>query len=314
MGIFDFFKNPTFDELSKNQQENSKLLAIIGIVNQLVELDLSASIKKKNTFFRYKREIESSMIPDKGLSIADTANNLISYLKKDENKYESLRHLSENGQNDFFEHLISFAFFDGSTEKQFTVEIANYIGDIVMSLFPEKNEDEGRDMMTSLVKKYSNSKILTKKTNKKLMRFSNGKVHMELEFKDGSDDILNGPFKIYYESGKLETEGEYKDNKWHGRIKDYNENGILIADAMLKNGIENGEDISYHNNGNIKQKSTKVNGEMNGLVTVYDENGTLRLEQIFVNGEETNRVRKYSPDGTISYEGEKIEVDEEGLL
>lgn len=314
MGIFNFFKKSAFDRLSKNQQENSKLIATLTVVQKVVELDLSASIKKKNIFFRYKREVESSLIPDNGLSLAETGNNLISYIKKDENKYESLRHLSENEQNNFFEHLFSFAFFEGSIEKQFTVEIANYIGDIVMNLFPKKNEDEGRDMLTSLVKRYSNSKILTKKKNKKLMRFSNGTVHMEVEFKDGDDDILNGPFKIYFESGKLKTEGVNKDNKWHGRIKDYNEDGILIADVMMNNGVENGEDISYHNNGNIKQKSTKINGKMNGLVEVYNEDGSKQVDQIYVSGEATGRYRQYFPDGTMSHDAQKINDEFSGVV
>ena len=246
------------------------------------------------------------MIPDEGLSLLDSGNKLISYLEKDENKYEALRHLSDNEQKKFFEHLISFTFFDGSNEKQFTVEIANYIGDIVRNLFPKKTDSKIKDLITSLINKFSNSDILSTKTNKKLMRFSNGTIYMELEFKDGEEDILDGAFKEYFESGKLKTEGKYKDNKWYGRIKDYDENGILIADAMMKNGVENGEDISYNANGNIKQKSTKVDGKMNGLVTVYDEEGVLTKDQFYENGEATGKYRQYFNDGTISHEGYKI--------
>ena len=314
MGIFNFFKKSAFDKLSKNQQENSKLLSMVGIINQLIGLDLSASTEKKNTFFRYKREMESIMIPDEGLSLVDTCNNLISYLKEDENKYEALRRLSENEQKNFFEHLISFTFFDGSNEKQFTVETANYIGDIMRNLFPKKTDSEIKDLITSLIKKFSNSDILSTKTNKKLMRFSNGTIYMELEFKDGEKDILDGEFKEYYESGKLKTVGVYKDNLWHGRIKDYNENGILIADVMMKNGVENGEDISYNANGSIKQKSTKLDGKMNGLVTAYDEDGVLTIDQVYENGEATGKYRQYFNDGTISHEGQKINDEFSGEL
>ena len=222
---------------------------------------------------------------------------------------------SDNPQRkNFFEHLISFTFFDGSNEKQFTVETANYIGDIMRNLFPKKTDSEIKDLITSLIKKFSNSDILSTKTNKKLMRFSNGTIYMELRFKDGEKDILDGAFKEYYESGKLKTEGVYKDGLWHGRIKDYNENGILIADAMMRKGVENGEDISFNANGSIKQKSTKVNGEMNGLVTVYDEEGVLKMDQFYKNGEATGKFRQYFNDGTISHEGHKINDEFSGEL
>jgi antitoxin component YwqK of YwqJK toxin-antitoxin module len=152
------------------------------------------------------------------------------------------------------------------------------------------------------------------KTNKKLLRFSNGAVHMELEFKDGSRDILNGPFKEYFEDGKIKTEGFYENNKWHGLIKDYNSDGLLIAEAMMRNGIENGEDISYHNNGNLKQKATKENGILNGLVEVYNEDGILSMDQVYKNGEATGKYRQYFIDGTISHEGQKQNNEFSGLL
>ena len=307
-------KKSEFDKLSINQQKNSHIIIVIGIFESFLKLDLNPSSKKINMFHRYKRELESNMIPDNGISLSDTGNNLIDFLSKEKNKFDSLKNLSKKEEQDFFEHLISFVFIDGSSENVFTVEIANAIGDIIINLFPDKNNDQVKDFITSLVSKYSNSKLFSIKTNKKLLRFSDGTVHMELEFKDGSRDILNGPFKEYFEDGKIKTEGFYENNKWHGLIKDYNSDGLLIAEAMMRNGIENGEDISYHNNGNLKQKATKENGILNGLVEVYNEDGILSMDQVYKNGEATGKYRQYFIDGTISHEGQKQNNEFSGLL
>ncbi|MDB2321641.1 SH3 domain-containing protein [Flavobacteriaceae bacterium] len=307
-------KKSEFDKLSVNQQKNCQIIIIIGIFESFLNLDLNPSSRKTNMFHRYKRELESKMIPDKGFSLLDTGNNLIDFLSKEKNKFDSLKNLSNKEEQDFFEHLISFVFIDGSSENVFTVEIANAIGDIIINLFPDKNNDQVKEFITSLVSKYSNSKLFSIKTNKKLLRFSNGAVHMELEYKDGSRDILNGPFKEYFEDGKIKTEGFYENNKWHGLIKDYNSDGLLIAEAMMRNGIENGEDISYHNNGNLKQKATKENGILNGLVEVYNEDGILSMDQVYKNGEATGKYRQYFIDGTISHEGQKQNNEFSGLL
>ena len=307
-------KKSEFDKLSVNQQKNCQIIIIIGIFESFLELDFNPSSKKTNMFHRYKRELESKMIPDKGFSLLDTGNNLIDFLSKEKNKFDSLKNLSKKDEQDFFEHLISFVFMDGSSENVFTVEIANAIGDIIINLFPDKNNDQVKDFITSLVSKYSNSKLFSIKTNKKLLRFSNGAVHMELEYKDGSRDILNGPFKEYFEDGKIKTEGFYENNKWHGLIKDYNSDGLIIAETMMRNGIENGEDISYHNNGNLKQKATKENGILNGLVQVYNEDGILTMDQVYENGEATGKYRQYFIDGTISHEGQKQNNEFSGLL
>lgn len=293
-----------FKKLTKKQQKNLQLMVILGSAKHIVFLDPKLSIKKKNIFYRYKREIESMMIPDEGLSLNDSVTNLLEFLNDEEVKFEATRNLSKHEINDMFEHLFSFVFYDWdgeSAEEKLTLDILNYIGDIVLHIFPEEvkvskialkkvlkrklaapvmsnwfedsvNEDTGdiisierneiiidrgtileekhideiilasyksillhkednevHKIIESLIKEYSNSNILSKKTNKKILRYSNGKVHFELEFDDGSEDILNGSFKEFYESGILKMKGEYKNNKWHGKVEEYDEEGILVS-------------------------------------------------------------------------------------
>ena len=40
-------------------------------------------------------------------------------------------------------------------------------------------------------------------------------------------DEKDGPFKTYYENGKLKTEGTFIDGKMNGLYKSYHENGKL---------------------------------------------------------------------------------------
>lgn len=318
MGIFDFFngskKISLIDKLTINEKENFKFITKAAVIYQVINFDDSISKKTTNIFHRYKRELMSNLIPDENTKIEDSIKNLQSRLNQDVHKYEILRSMSEVEKDDFFEHLIAFTFIEGKSEKEFTLEKANFIGDILRNIYENKNDDEVRDMITSLVKKYSNSKILTKKTNKKILRFPNGKVFMETNFKDGPEDVLEGGFKIFYKSGQLKTEGNYKNNKWHGRIKDFSEEGILISDVTMENGVENGEDILYHSNGNIKQKSIKVNGKMDGLVEVYTEDGKIGIDQIYVNGEETGRFRQYYNSGALKTTAEKVKGEFKGLM
>ena len=316
MGTFNSFfgqsGNISIDKFSLNQKNNLKLLLKTSILHSLLTFNNSVSEKKTNIFYRYKRELESEMIPDSGLSIEDTLNKFSNILEKEELKYEILRNMSEGEKDDFFEHLFAFIFFD---EDPIGNEIPNYIGEIFRKINPDKNDDEIRKLIAFLITKYSNSDIFSNKNNNKLIRSHNGNVIMKINYKDGPEDILDGEFQEYYESGKLKMEGFYKDNKWHGSIKEYNEDENLKLDATMVNGIEEKSlNFLYHSNGKLKQKSTEVKGLMHGLVKIYYENGNIALEQICVNGQETGKFTQYYESGNIKSEGEKVKGEYKGLM
>tara|TARA_B100001057_G_C22811894_1_gene935756 strand:- start:923 stop:1675 length:753 start_codon:yes stop_codon:yes gene_type:complete len=211
--------------------------------------------------------------------------------------------------------LFAFIFFDeNDREEQFTVETANYIGEIFRGMYSEKDDEEIKNLITSSVRKYSNSDIFSKKNNSKLLRDHNGNITMKINYRDGSEDILDGEFQQYYESGKIKTEGAYRDNSWHGSIKEYAEDGTIISDTTVKNDIKEGIEILYHSNGKIKQKSTRVNGLTDGLVEVFDENGNKSLESFCVNGQETGKFIQYFESGIKKIVGEKVNGEFKGIL
>jgi antitoxin component YwqK of YwqJK toxin-antitoxin module len=73
--------------------------------------------------------------------------------------------------------------------------------------------------------------------------FDNGKIWIEYNLKDGKWD---GPSKMYWYDGQLRMDGNWKDGEKDGLWKYYNENGQLEMEVNLKDG-ELIESKEYHN-------------------------------------------------------------------
>ena len=46
----------------------------------------------------------------------------------------------------------------------------------------------------------------------------------------------NGPFALYYKSGKLKEKGTYKDDVVHEKVSYFEEDGTLFMEVEFKNG------------------------------------------------------------------------------
>ena len=325
MGILDIFKNfkkpnsnsrqnrikETIDNLTESQKRNASLITMISYVSQLIESDGKITKEEKEMFVKFKRTIESKIIPEFKLSVSETGEKLSNIVSDDILQGEILRQIPQKEIESFFEYLISFAMVD----KEFAVEEANFIGEILKNIYPEKDDNQLRELIQELLSKYSGSNILSELSNKSILRFSSGKVRMEFQYKDGTDNIMEGPFKEYHINGVLKTEGEYKNNTWHGRIKQYNINGNLEDDAMMINGLENGDVFTYYGDDNqtLKQHAIWKDGKLNGMVKTYDEEGILSGEQIYLNGEATGNFKQYFKDGIVSHEGYKEKGELKGI-
>jgi antitoxin component YwqK of YwqJK toxin-antitoxin module len=325
MGIFEIFKNfkkpnsesrqnkikETFENLTESQKRNASLITMISYVSQLIDSDGKITKEEKEMFVKFKRTIESKIIPDNKMSVSETGNSLSNIVSDDALQGEIIRQMPQKEIESFFEYLISFAMVD----KEFAVEEANFIGEILKNIYPEKDNNQLRELINELLSKYSDSNILSELSNKSTVRYSNGNVRMELQYKEGSEDILEGPFKEFHINGVLKREGEYKNNKWNGRIKEYNINGNLEDDAMMINGLENGDAFTYYGDEKetLKQHAIWKDGKLNGLIKVFDEDGNLSLEQIYSNGDATGKFKKYFKDGVISHEGYKEKGELKGI-
>ena len=325
MGILDIFKNfkkpnsnsrqnrikETIDNLTDSQKRNASLITMISYVSQLIESDGKITKEEKEMFVKFKRTIESKIIPDNKMSVSQTGNSLSNIVSDDILQGEIIRQMPQKEIESFFEYLISFAMVD----KEFAVEEANFIGEILKIIYPEKDDNQLRELINELLSKYSSSNILSELSNKSILRFSSGRVRMECQYKEGTDDIMEGPFKEYHTNGVLKTEGEFKNNTWNGRIKQYNFNGNLEDDAMMINGLEHGDAYTYYgdNDQTLKQHALWKEGKLNGLVKVFDEDGNLSLEQSYSNGDETGKFKQYFKDGVISHEGYKEKGELKGI-
>ena len=63
--------------------------------------------------------------------------------------------------------------------------------------------------------------------------FNDGKINIEGNYRE---DHLNGIFKTYYENGKLASEGNYVNDKPDGLSKNYDKEGNLILETIYIDG------------------------------------------------------------------------------
>ncbi|MDX2361985.1 MAG: hypothetical protein QNK23_14340 [Crocinitomicaceae bacterium] len=125
---------------------------------------------------------------------------------------------------------------------------------------------------------------------------------VESEFFIDENELLQGEYRLYYESGVCQEEGVYRDDELNGDRFDYYENGTLRVRSKFRNDLQidttffyneqgrpesqdifndNSEKIAgvfFHPNGRIKKIRTFLAGQ--GLITAFksfDENGTTLL-------------------------------------
>ena len=84
-----------------------------------------------------------------------------------------------------------------------------------------------------------------------------------------------GNQKAYYDNGILEYEGEFLDDKFHGKGKRYNELGRLIFEGEYKEGQE-----------------------WNGINKIYNDNGKIEIE-IIIQNRENKKSQEYNDKGDI---------------
>ena len=130
--------------------------------------------------------------------------------------------------------------------------------------------------------------------------YESGKIRTETVYKGGK---LNGPYKEYYKNGNTYMDANYKDGIYDGTVKEYFKNGALKSDETYVAGAVNGHAKYYYENGNIKGEGDFKNGNMDGKVIVYDGTGTKTLEVDTKAGKQDGVLVEYHPNGTIKTKG-----------
>tara|TARA_X000000368_G_scaffold417437_1_gene413825 strand:- start:131 stop:829 length:699 start_codon:yes stop_codon:yes gene_type:complete len=110
------------------------------------------------------------------------------------------------------------------------------------------------------------------------------------------NDILDGPFKSYYENGNLKEEKTYKNGIIDGVSKLYLDNGQLFREKNYKNGIPDGNYKLYHLNGQLDEEGTYKNNKRVGTWKGYYDNGQI----FYIENYEEDYFYYYNIDGSIS--------------
>ncbi|MCV9389055.1 toxin-antitoxin system YwqK family antitoxin [Reichenbachiella ulvae] len=142
---------------------------------------------------------------------------------------------------------------------------------------------------------------------------------------DTIENLLNGPYRSYYLSGKVKSEGEYQYNRatgdWvyyfeNGNIRNtgsffrgrsvgiwtyYFENGNKRSEGILEDNQRAGEWTFYFEDGGLKSEGTYLDGIRDGLWKFYYEEGSLKAQAIFKNGK--GDYKEFYLSGSLKMEG-----------
>lgn len=124
-----------------------------------------------------------------------------------------------------------------------------------------------------------------------------------------SEGLKQGPWKEFYEDGKIKTEMSYKDGLLNGYYKKYNKKGILTETMLYDNGkiveenIDNDPEINirkeYDNEGNLVFSGPYRSDVPVGIHRNYDKNGNVISSVIY-----NDRGQKMS-EGIVTEDGRR---------
>ena len=138
--------------------------------------------------------------------------------------------------------------------------------------------------------------------------FQSGKVKSEGEYKN---DRRIGDWVFYYENGTKEQSGSYdKRGQEMGLWTWYHDNGNSLREEEFTNGVENGKMVEYSRSGDIVSKGNYVEGVREG--PWYFSVGDEIQEGDFKAGLKDGIWKTYYPDKTLMSEGRYVDDEENG--
>lgn len=175
------------------------------------------------------------------------------------------------------------------------------------------DEVEIRNREDRLLEKFYITKEEHKRHGPYVRYDSTGRVLLEeANYRHGQ---LDGAYKLYYPSGRLQEEATYKDGKLEGVRKLYYEGGGLQIEEHYLDGLFEGPYRTYYENGQVDQEGQYVNNEMTGEWKRYYPSGRLMEVVQFEHNEENGPFTEYYENGRLKAEGSYLGGDKEhGLL
>jgi len=122
-----------------------------------------------------------------------------------------------------------------------------------------------------------------------------GKLFSELPYDAKGKE--NGIEKQYYESGKIEYERTYVNDKRNGILKEYYESGKLEMENQWTADELIGVSKFYYESGKLQEEDSYTNDVLNGTVKEYYESGVLKDVTAYNNGEKGTAIN-YDENGS----------------
>lgn len=122
-------------------------------------------------------------------------------------------------------------------------------------------------------------------------------------FKYNEASELHGVYRNFYESGKLEQRGQYKEGVRHGTWVSFHENGTVSDSGLIDDGKYDGRWVGYYENGTLEYEGTYKGGGRTGWWKTYHDNGQLKSKVEYVDGGEEGMYESFLEDGKPSCAG-----------
>lgn len=106
-----------------------------------------------------------------------------------------------------------------------------------------------------------------------LSKYGNGQIHKKISYELPITKDSVGIKTMFFENGKLNCMGEYRNGQRHGKWICYNRNGAIKWDTNYNSGKEDGEVYCKYENGTWK-KLTSENGVKIGKTIEYNYDST----------------------------------------
>lgn len=135
--------------------------------------------------------------------------------------------------------------------------------------------------------------------------YKNGQLYYKGSFKN---DIPQGTFWFWYDSGEPMREVVHLDGTNHMEAKHYHRNGKLMSEGTYRQGfneegqpdkVRDGEWKFYDEEGYLKSVEHYKLGAKHGVAKTYYDTGKLLREEEFVNGKQEGKFTEYYENGRV---------------
>ncbi len=111
----------------------------------------------------------------------------------------------------------------------------------------------------------------------------------------------------YFSNGKVIMTEEFKNGKEEGAYKRYFETGVISEEGFQKNGLFEGLILLYHPSGKLSAKINAVAGKRSGLYRGYDEFGLLSSEYEEIDNKKQGKATFYHSNGNRKTQGQYVD-------